>query len=60
MMLWLREKEGGMRNGVERYEREGRVRIGAPTSNSCSDTNTALCINYPPMDTSNETKTVVT
>ncbi len=59
-MLWLREEEGGMRNGVEWYEWEGRVRIGAPTSNGCSDTNTTLCVNYPPMYTSNETKTAVT
>ncbi len=59
-MLWLREEEGEMCNGVEQYEWEGSMRIGAPMSNSHSNTNTTLCVNYPPMDASNETKTVVT
>ncbi len=59
-MLWLREEEGGMHNEVEQYEQEGRVRVRAPMSNGCSDTNATLCINYPLIDTSNETKMVVT
>ncbi len=59
-MLWLREEEGGMCNEVEQYEQEGGVRIRAPTSNGRSNTNATLCVNYPPMDTSNETKMAVT
>ncbi len=59
-MLWLREEEGGMCNGMEWYEWEGGVRIGTPTSNGHSNTNATLCVNYPPMDTLNKTKTAVT
>ncbi len=59
-MLCLREEEGGMHNEVKWYEQEGGVRIGAPMSNGCSNTNATLDVNYPPMDASNETKMVVT
>ncbi len=54
--LWDREDEGTMPNGEGEYERDGGVKIGAPTSNGRSNTNAPLGLEYPTVGMSNDTK----
>ncbi|PBK71108.1 hypothetical protein ARMSODRAFT_1002971 [Armillaria solidipes] len=58
----LRDKEiaTGMRSEEGGYEREGGVKVRPPTSNDGSDDDVRLDVDYPPMDTSNETNTMPT
>ncbi len=49
--------EDGMRNGRAVFEPEGGVKTGAPMPNGCSDTSASLSLEYPHLDTSNDTKT---
>ncbi len=55
--LWDKENAAGMHGEERGYEREGGMKVGPPTSNGHSNSRVPLGVNYPPMDTSNDTET---